>query len=331
LNIFLTLHRFTLALLLMLTAATPALAQYGNSGDGDSGEYQILSARYGTAERNVDVTQRLKELARQDQRFKMGNDSFGVDPDPGRVKTLRIYARSRDGQSRTFEYGEGHHVDGSKFTGWGGGDWGNNGGSGGWEGGPGPQRPGYGGDDGEYQILQASYGTERRNVDVTQRLKELARQDRSFRMGNDTFGTDPDRGRVKTLRIYARSKASGRTRTFEYPENGIVDGSLFTGWGGGNWGHGGWDGGWGGSAAGDRDRGLNIISASYGAGSRNRDVTERLRGMVRSNRLDVRVNNSLAGTDPAPGKPKTLTLSYSLDGGRTQSVRVEENQRLRLP
>jgi len=39
----------------------------------------------------------------------------------------------------------------------------------------------------------------------------------------------------------------------------------------------------------------------------------------------------MAGTDPAPGKPKTLTLSYTLDGGRTQSVRVEENQRLRLP
>ena len=96
----------------------------------------------------------------------------------------------------------------------------------------------------EYQILQARYGTADRNIDVTARLKELARQDATFRMGNSTFGTDPDPGRVKTLRIYTRAP-NGQNRMFEYREGSTVDGSIFSGWNGGNWGHGGWNGGWG--------------------------------------------------------------------------------------
>ena len=95
----------------------------------------------------------------------------------------------------------------------------------------------------QYQILQARYGTARSNIDVTPRLKELARQNKTFRMGNSTFGTDPDPGRVKTLRIYTRAR-NGQNRMFEYREGSIVDGTIFSGWGGGNWG-GGWNGGWG--------------------------------------------------------------------------------------
>src|SRR5262249_47561572 len=95
-------------------------------------------------------------------------------------------------------------------------------------------------DEGQYQILQARYGTARNNVDVTARLKDLARQDRTFRMGNSTFGVDPDPGVIKTLRIYARAR-NGRTRTFEYTEGSTVDGSLFTAWSSGNWGQGGWN------------------------------------------------------------------------------------------
>src|SRR5262249_34760872 len=99
-------------------------------------------------------------------------------------------------------------------------------------------------DEGQYEILQARYGTARNNIDVTSRLKELARQDRTFRMGNSTFGVDPDPGVVKILRIYARGR-NGRTRTFEYTEGSTIDGAVFTGWASGNWGRGGWNGGWG--------------------------------------------------------------------------------------
>jgi hypothetical protein len=125
--------RFILSLLLTV-AFLPgtSAAQYSS---GDSGQYVILNAQYGTALRHVDVTNRLKELARQDRAFRMDNSTFGVDPDPGRVKTLRIYARGPNGQERMFEYREHSLVDGLQFRSWGSGDWGNTGWHGGWEGG----------------------------------------------------------------------------------------------------------------------------------------------------------------------------------------------------
>jgi hypothetical protein len=100
----------------------------------DEGAYLILNAQYGTAEHHVDVTRRLKEIARQDRLFRMGNSTFGIDPDHGRVKVLRIYARGPDGQERVFEFREGSTVDGSQFRGWGRGDWGNERWNGEWEG-----------------------------------------------------------------------------------------------------------------------------------------------------------------------------------------------------
>jgi hypothetical protein len=107
------------------------LAQYSS---GDSGQYVILNAQYGTSRRHVDVTNRLKELARQDVTFRMGNSTFGVDPDPGQVKSLRIYARGPNGENRVFDYREGSVVDGNVFTGWGRGDWGQGSWNGRWEG-----------------------------------------------------------------------------------------------------------------------------------------------------------------------------------------------------
>lgn len=221
----------SLSAAILFFASVLGLAQYNGGRD----EYLILQARYGTARSNIDVTARLKELARQNRTFRMGNSTFGTDPDPGRVKTLRIYTRARNGQNRMFEYREGSTIDGTIFSGWGGGNWGG-GWNGGWDGGVG------GGID-QYQILQARYGTARSNIDVTPRLKELARQNKTFRMGNSTFGTDPDPGHVKTLRIYTRAR-NGQNRMFEYREGSTVDGAIFSGWGGGSWG-GGWNGGWG--------------------------------------------------------------------------------------
>jgi hypothetical protein len=213
---------------LLLVASVPAVAQ--RRDDGDDGEYQILEARYGTAENNVDVTQRLKELARQDRRFRLVNELFNVDPAPGQRKTLRIYARGRDGQSRTFEYLERNEIDGSQFTGWGGGNWGHERGRHSWDG----RRDNDdrdardNRDDGQFQILQARYGTTHRNVDVTQRVRELVRADQRFRASNDTLGVDPDPGKRKTLRIQARDR-NGDTRDFDFAEDSNVEGSQFIG------------------------------------------------------------------------------------------------------
>ena len=311
----------------------------------DAGQWEILSARYGTSARNVDVTERLRALATLDFPVKVDNGNLRADPHPDHAKTLRIYARGPGGQVRTFEYPEGSFVDGSQFSSWKSGSWGQGGYSGGWgadpSGGPnrGGSNAGGGGADrdrGDYQILQARYGTAHRNVDVTDRLRELARQDRSFRMGNDTFGADPDPGRVKMLRIYARGPG-GRDRTFEYAEGSVIDGSQFTGWGGGGWGQGGYNGGWGGGNAGPGYGGngqtgkLNVVKATYGYGSQTRDVTSRLRAQVRDDRLELTVNKESMGSDPSPGHRKTLLVAYTVGGRSQQQTRVDEDDELRLP
>jgi hypothetical protein len=236
--------RIVLSLLLAMAFLPGTLvAQYDQR---DSGDYLILGAQYGTDARHVDVADRLKQLARQDRRFVMGNGTFGVDPDPGRVKALRIYARGPDGRERMFEYREGSVVDGSQFRGWGRGEWGQ-GWSGRWEGGGdnnGDRDRGNGRrDEGQFVILGAQYGTRRHHVDVSDRLRELARHDRTFLMGNGTFGVDPDFGRVKTLRIYTRGP-DGRNRMFEFREGSTVDGTQFRGWDRGEWDKARWDGRW---------------------------------------------------------------------------------------
>jgi hypothetical protein len=129
------MFRIQLIIGLLLAVALLPETLAAQPSSNDAGQYVILSAQYGTGRRHVDVTNRLKELAQQDRTFRMGNSTFGVDPDKGQEKTLRIYARGPDGQERMFEYREGSTVDGSQFRSWGGNDWGNGGWNGNWEGG----------------------------------------------------------------------------------------------------------------------------------------------------------------------------------------------------
>jgi hypothetical protein len=223
-TIFLTM---ALSLLLLGTAVA--------QGPRGEGEYLILSAQYGSEYHHVDVTGRLKELARHDLTFRLDVRTFGVDPHPGHQKALRIYARGPNGRERMFEYLDGTVIDGGQFRGWGRGEWGNGGWSGNWN----AAAEG----EGEFVILTAQYGSERRHVDITDRLKELARHDLTFRLDFRTFGVDPDEGHQKALRIYARGP-NGRERMFEYLDGSVVDGGMFRGWGRGDWGNGGWSGRW---------------------------------------------------------------------------------------
>jgi hypothetical protein len=292
---------------LFLAMATIATAQ----------QYQIIRADYGYGNQRVDVTQRLRELARTNRSFRMGNSTFGIDPSPGNVKTLRIHASAPNGKTQMFEYREGSIVNGALFSGWGSGNWGSKG--------------------GEYLILNAQYGIASRHVDVSQRLRELAARNSFFRMGNNTFGVDPAPGKVKTLRIYARGP-DGRNHMFEYVEGSVIDGSRFSGWGSGNWGNGGWNGGWNPApvrppapAPVSGNPGLNILSATYGVPGRTRDVAARLRSMIRNGRLSTPVNNATMGADPAPGVPKTLRVTYSMGRASQQQAAVQEGSQLNIP
>ncbi|MEO6278640.1 hypothetical protein [Roseateles sp.] len=314
----------------LLAAALAGLTLPAAARNDDDGEFVILQARYGTQENHVDVTDRLRDLARQDRRLRLTNDLFGVDPAPGRAKTLRIFARDRQGRERMFETREGGWIDGAQFTGWRGGNWGDANGERGWHGrndGRGDGR-GDGRDSGEFTILYATYGTQRREVDVTDRLRELARRDERFRLGNDSFNVDPDPGQTKQLRIVARDR-SGQERSFEYREYMTVDGAQFIGWGGGNWG-GHWDGGHTGPARPGNGH-LIIESASYGYGNRRVDVSQALRARVRGDRFEAEVSNDLLGVDPAPGKDKQLIVTYRRNNEAPQTVRVNEGDWVRLP
>jgi hypothetical protein len=145
-----------------------------------------------------------------------------------------------------FEFVDGSVFDGAMFRSWRRGDWGNEHWNGGWNSGT---------DSGDYLILSAQYGSERRHVDVTNQLKELARHDVTFRLDFRTFGVDPDEGHAKVLRIYARGP-NGRERMFEYRDNSIIDGARFRGWGRGEWGNDNdhWSGRWEGEEREERDR-----------------------------------------------------------------------------
>jgi hypothetical protein len=228
----------------MLVLAASAVAQ----------QYQIMRAEYGTGDRWADVTQKVRDKARGDMTFRMGKNTFDVDPAPGQRKMLRIFARDNRGQERTFEYRDGDVVDGAMFA-----DWRDNN--------PGRNDT----DEGQFRILHARYGIAGANVDVTQRLRELARQDRTFRMGNSTFGVDPAPGRAKMLRIFARDR-DGQRRMFEYREGAVIDGAMFTGWGGGEWGRDPWDGNWGDNDDDDRPGrggvrfGRDVMEIDFGGG-----------------------------------------------------------------
>jgi DnaJ-like protein len=77
-------------------------------------------------------------------------------------------------------------------------------------------------------------------------------------------------------------------------------------------------------------RALRINRAVYGREGRGKDVTRRVRAMVRDNRLDVEVNNETMGGDPNEHTRKTLKVDYTFLG-RRQSRVVNENDRLRIP
>jgi hypothetical protein len=57
---------------------------------------------------------------------------------------------------------------------------------------------------------------------------------------------------------------------------------------------------------------LKILQAEYGDGSKKADVSEIL--MSKLNQGSLRIGNDTLGSDPAPGKTKSLSLKYSKDG-----------------
>ena len=209
-------------------------------------QWVILNAQYGNERFHVDVTARLRDVARARRTFYINHDSMAADPDPGHAKWLRVFARGPNGQERMFEFPDNSQMDGVQFRGWDRGDWGNEAWEGGWFG------------RGGFVILSAQYGSERRHVDVTGKLRELARDNPKIWVDFRTFRVDPDEGHAKVLRIYARGP-NGHERMFEFRDGEMIDGARFRGWGTGQWAadNDRWSGRWEGEEREERERDRN--------------------------------------------------------------------------
>jgi hypothetical protein len=70
---------------------------------------RIIRATYGTRGRYADVTGIVRDRVRDRRSFTVANDTFGVDPYPGKGKRLKIFY-IRDGEEREREYAEGDSV-----------------------------------------------------------------------------------------------------------------------------------------------------------------------------------------------------------------------------
>jgi len=144
--------------------------------------------------------------------------------------------------------------------------------------------------------------------DVTAAVKSLVAGGTSeIRADNAMAGGDPAPNQVKQLRVTYR--LNGRRQTVEVTEGEMLN----------------------------IPRDARVEQAVYGqlhqpTARRNltMDVTASLAGRMENGRLSIRIDNDLAGADPAPNIRKELHVEYTVNGVRKQTT-VEENGTLTLP
>jgi hypothetical protein len=273
----------------------------GGIGEGNGTGWQVMWAEWGSGNRQMDVTNRVRSLLSGNGMVKVNNANMGGDPAIGANKVLRISARDMQGQVQQFSYKEGSNIDASQFYNYGGGIGGGNGT--GW------------------QVMQAQWGSGNQQMDVTNRVRLLLSGNGMVKVNNANMGGDPAIGADKVLRISARDMR-GQVQQLSYKEGSSIDASQFYNYGGGYPGNPGNPGGGYGE--------LQIVRAFYGLNNQNNDVTQLLRGMVRNGSLIVQVNNNNMGDDPAQGADKVLTVIYRYQG-REQTSTVKEGGTLRIP
>lgn len=165
------------------------------------------------------------------------------------------------------------------------------------------------------QLILADYGIRSNRIDVTDRIRALMQNGSlNFEVTNDMLGMgDPVPGVVKELRLFVRD-SNGRVRDYEFRERSFANIQL------------------------DANQeicpqmmpGLQILQAVYGLGGRTIDVASRLQGMVRDDKLNVRVDNETMGSDPSHDTRKELYVLYVYQG-RRKSVIIPEKSELRIP
>jgi hypothetical protein len=259
-----------------------------------SARWQLLRAEYGAEDHWADVTSRVASLIQGDSlNFTVTNDALGGDPAHGALKVLRLHVRDEQGRDQILTYHEKDTVTLSIF----------NPGAGYGQG----QGAGYGAGGG-LQILRADYGTQNHFSDVTARLNSQVQNGTlSLPITNDTMGGDPADDRKKTLNVWYLY--NGRTANVVVNEKDILNLPGPNDYVSGN---------------------LRILRAQYGADYRYFDVTDRLNSQLQGDQLDLRITNDTMGGDPAPDKPKQLSVVYFYNGQQCRAL-TNEKDTLNLP
>jgi len=202
--------RLCSVLTILLVVSLPAFAQYSNAVMPGPG-WQVVKAQWGSGNRWIDVTPRVRVLLSGNGVVQVNNQNLGTDPAPGASKTLRISARDVRGQVRQFTYAEGSNIDAGQFYNYGGG------------GrppiispGPGPN-PG----NGNLQIVRAYYGLNNRTNEVSQLLRGQVRNNTLvIQVNNSNMGGDPAPGGDKVLTVIYR--VGGREQTTTVKEGNTL-------------------------------------------------------------------------------------------------------------
>jgi hypothetical protein len=173
----------------------------GNNGPG----WQVMYADWGSGDRRVDVTARVRTMLSGNGMVKVNNQNLGGDPAVGADKTLRISARDARGGTQQFTYKEGSSIDARQFYNYGG-----------YPGGPGPgpgyppPNPGYG----NLQIVRAYWGLNNRTMDVSQLLRGQIRNGTLvIQANNKNMGGDPWPGADKVLTVIYRVNGAEQSAT----------------------------------------------------------------------------------------------------------------------
>ena len=78
------------------------------------------------------------------------------------------------------------------------------------------------------------------------------------------------------------------------------------------------------------DFGKNILSATYGSGSKIVDVKKILLKRVVDGKIELEVNNDTFDCDPASGKTKSCTVIYKDSNGKKKTIKVKEDNKLTI-
>ena len=164
------------------------------AAQGDT--WQLTRADYGFRDKRTDVTDILGDLITRggvNGRVAVNNQTMGGDPAVGKDKSLRVFATNKRNQEREFDYKEGSFIEANMFSvrhnDWGDRDRNTD-----------RNDRGRDRDDRGLRIIRGFYGVQGRTVNVTDLLRDLARDGMlSVNVNNRSMGGDPAMGEDKVL------------------------------------------------------------------------------------------------------------------------------------